>query len=253
MIHYHGTRFSGDVATTIRALQGKHAFVSFADKGDMEIIAEVCQSFALDNGAFSAWKSGKPLDVEGYAGWVEAFLRHPGMDFYCIPDDIEGGFESNRKMIALWQNIVPHNMLIHGAPVWHLDEPLEALRDYCNAFQRVAFGSSAQYSVVGSPTWWSRMAEAMEYACDEHGRPKAKLHGLRMLDPTVFSHLPFSSADSTNVARNIGMDSAWKGPYAPKSRETRALILMERIEAHCSASRWCNSSAGVQQNFELFG
>ncbi|MGK9559302.1 hypothetical protein O6495_24055, partial [Salmonella enterica subsp. enterica] len=40
-----------------------------------------------------------------------------------------------------------------------------------------------------------------------------------------------ASADSTNVARNIGIDSAWKGTYSPQSKETRAYVLAERIES----------------------
>ena len=97
------------------------------------------------------------------------------------------------------------------------------------------------------------MAEAMDVACDSDGYPKAKLHGLRMLDPTVFSHFPFASADSTNVARNCGLDVRWNGPYAPRSRRMRALILMERIEAHAAAHRWAGSGVGAAQNGELFG
>jgi hypothetical protein len=137
--------------------------------------------------------------------------------------------------------------------VWHMHEPLEVLHNFCHAYQRVCIGSSGDYATVGNDRWWHRMAEAMEVACDDQGRPKAKLHGLRMLDPTVFSHLPLSSADSTNVARNIGIDQAWKGTYTPRTNEARAMILMERIEAHCSAARWNGASAGVQQNMELFG
>ena len=58
-----------------------------------------------------------------------------------------------------------------------------------------------------------------------------------MLNPAIFSELPLSSADSTNVARNIGIDSAWRGTYQPRSKETRAVILTERIESHNSAQR----------------
>lgn len=44
-------------------------------------------------------------------------------------------------------------------------------------------------------------------------------------------------ADSTNVARNIGIDKAWqKSAYAPASKETRAAVLVERIESMNSAS-----------------
>jgi hypothetical protein len=56
-----------------------------------------------------------------------------------------------------------------------------------------------------------------------------------MLNPEIFTKLPLSSADSTNVARSIGMDNDWRGQYSPRSKETRTTILVERIEGHNSA------------------
>jgi hypothetical protein len=253
VIHYHGTRLSGDQLTTVRALKGKHAMISLADPGDIEIIAEVCQSFTFDNGAFTAWKQGKTYDIEEYARFVEKWFRHPAFDWYCIPDVIDGTEADNIAMRAKWRESCPKGAWRLGVPVWHMHESLEGLAYLCHAYDRVAIGSSGEYATVGNAAWWGRMGDAMRVACDTDGRPKAKLHGLRMLDPTVFSHLPLSSADSTNVARNIGIDSAWKGTYVPQSREVRAAIMMERVESHCSAKRWCGDSAGTQQNLELFG
>lgn len=58
-----------------------------------------------------------------------------------------------------------------------------------------------------------------------------------MLNKDIFTHVPLSSADSTNVARNIGIDKSWVGsPYAPASKETRTQVLVERIESFNSAS-----------------
>lgn len=253
MIHYHGTRLSGDRLASIRALSGKHAMVSFADTGDIEIVAEVCQSFCFDNGAFTAWKQGKSYDPAKYADFVAEWFRHPAFDWYCIPDVIDGTEADNVAMRASWQQMCPKGAWKLGVPVWHMHESIGELKYLALAYDRVAIGSSGEYSTVGDSKWWHRMGEAMNAICDDEGRPITKLHGLRMLDPTVFSHLPLSSADSTNVARNIGIDSAWKGTYVPKSREVRAAIMMERIEAHCSAKRWCKQSSGVQQNLGLFG
>jgi hypothetical protein len=58
VIHYHGTPITPETAA-IRVLRGRHAFVSFADPRAIETAAGVCQSFALDNGAFSFWKAGR--------------------------------------------------------------------------------------------------------------------------------------------------------------------------------------------------
>lgn len=57
-------------------------------------------------------------------------------------------------------------------------------------------------------------------------------------NPAVFEHVPLASADSTNVARNIGIDARWKGTYAPASKETRAAVLVERIERTVSTDRF---------------
>lgn len=151
------------------------------------------------------------------------------------------------------QTCCPEGAFKKGVPVWHMHESIEELQFLALAYPRIALGSSGDFATVGTESWWNRMSDALDAICDDDGRPKCMLHGMRMLDPTIFSHLPLSSADSTNVARNIGIDSAWSGTYVPKSREARAMVMMERIEAHCSATRWCRQSAGVQQNLSLFG
>ena len=82
------------------------------------------------------------------------------------------------------------------------------------------------------------MAEAMNLITDKEGRPICKIHGLRMLNPEVFSRLPLASADSTNIAQNVGIDSAWRGTYTPASKDMRAAVMRERIESHQSLNYW---------------
>lgn len=106
------------------------------------------------------------------------------------------------------------------------------------AWPRVCIGSSGEYATIGTDAWWARMAEAMRAVVDDYGRVPCKLHGLRMLNPKVFGRLPFASADSTNIARNIGIDSAWRGTYLPATKEARAQVMRERIEHSQSALTW---------------
>lgn len=254
MIHYHGLPITGS-DQPILSMVGKHCMVSFANKGQMDMAAEVCQSFTIDNGAFSFWKGGKPLDVGAFAEWVSLWSLHPGCDWYCLPDVIDGGPDENAAIRAKFFNRVDSQVWRRGVPIWHMDEPLDVLACFLNwPNSTIAIGSSGQYASVGTQKWWGRMAEAMEVVCDEEGRPRKKLHGLRMLDPTIFSHIPLSSADSTNVARNVGLDVNWdKNAYSPKSKKMRALVMMDRIEGHASASRWNFNSVGIQKNMELFG
>ncbi len=251
MIHYHGCPLSGGTFTQ-RAYAARHAMISFANQAHAELIIEHCQSFTIDNGAFTYWKQGNSFNLDGFGEFMERWYRHPSHDWYCIPDVIGGDHHDNAKIRAAWFNTVSNDIWKKGRPVWHLHEPLDVLKEMVVAWSGVCLGSSGEYSEIGTQKWWSRMAQAMDVICDEQGRPKVQIHGLRMLDNTVFSHLPLSSADSTNVARNCGIDKAWNGPYAPKSNDTRALVMMERIEAHASAKVWVGIN-GCTQNHDLFG
>lgn len=253
MIHYHGgpvTPLDAAVSLWTR----RHAMVSFAHPSQAALAAEVCQSFMFDNGSFSLWRGGGgDVDVAAYADWVRIWEHHPAYDGALIPDAIDGTTVDNERMVARWLA----ERVSRGIPVWHMHEDLERLRYLVlcarsNVYPAVALGSSGQWATVGTTEWWVRMGEAMDVACDEEGRPRCRLHGLRMLAPTVFSHLPLSSADSCNVARNIGLDKKWSGPYAPMTEAQRALVLAERIELHASAVRWSRRH-GVQQNLDLIG
>ena len=119
-----------------------------------------------------------------------------------------------------------------------MHESITRLTWLARTFHRVCIGSSGQFADIGGPDWWGRMAEAMNAVCPD-GSPMCKLHGLRMLDPDVFTKLPFASADSTNIGRNIGIDNNWRnGNYPPPTKEARAMVMRQRIEAHNSAQKW---------------
>lgn len=96
MIHYHGGPITPDTCA-MRAWKGRHAFISFAHSGQINLAAEYCQSFALDNGAFTAWKAaGKnKIDWSDYYEFVARWKNQPGLDFAIIPDVIDGGEEEN--------------------------------------------------------------------------------------------------------------------------------------------------------------
>ncbi len=232
MIHYHGGPITPN-SSAVACWTGRHAFVSFERPDQIEIAAEVCQTFALDNGAFSVWKRGANPDWAAYKAWVAEWCDHPGFDFAIIPDSIEGDEQDNERLIDEW----PFRPAI-SVPVWHLHECTPRLRDLCRRFPKVALGSSGAFAEIGTPAWNGRMESAMRAVCDQRGRPFGKLHGLRMLDPDVFGRFPFHSADSTNVARNIGIDSRWRGTYTPPSKDVRAQVLASRIESRQSAAAY---------------
>lgn len=247
MIHYHGGPITPETCAR-RAWNGRHAFVSWKNPEQIELAAAITQSFALDNGAFSIWRAtGEPLASWGpYYEWTERWLRHPACDWAVIPDVIGGTEEANDALIAEW----PHGH--RGVPVWHLNESIERLeRLAADGWPRVALGSAAEYDVKSPRKCIARLAVALPPISDEDGTPLVKLHGLRMLNPEVTTRVPLSSADSTNVARNIGLDVRWTGGYTPATKETRVDVLVERIESHQTPATFAPQV--VQPPLDLFG
>ncbi|VVD29184.1 hypothetical protein [Paraburkholderia dioscoreae] len=249
MIPYHGTPITPSTAA-VRAVNGGHAFVSFEHPEQLALVISVAQSFALDNGAYTAWRVGRPVsDWSQYYAWVAEVHRYPSFDFAVIPDVIDGDEAANDALLKEWpwRERAPWV----GAPVWHLHENLERLERLAFAWPRVCLGSSREFATVGTWSWYTRMAEAMDVLCDRDGRPICKIHGLRMLNPDVFTRFPFASADSTNIGQNIGIDSKWRGPYTPPTKEARAMVMRERIEMQQSTTFWDREAAPIQQALSL--
>jgi hypothetical protein len=249
MIPYHGGPFSDNrIAADI--YRHHHAMVSFARPRQMELVAEQARRFALDNGAFTLWKAmdGARRKWDDYYAWVDRWRHHPAFDFAIIPDVIDGTPEENDELLAEWPFITER-----AVPVYHMHEPVERLAVLARSFERVAIGSSGCYRSPGSLLWWDRITNMMRILVNEHGYPEVKLHGLRMLSPEIIKVVPFASADSTTVARNVNLDLKWRGSCAPSSKLGRALALQERIEQAATATRWTGPDGEQQPLFAMGG
>ncbi len=190
-IHYHGTPITP--RTVLSELTGRFFCVSHFRPDDVEWCHKHGQGVMLDNGAFSAWRSGKPTDWPAFYEWAEEWLAYP-TSWAVIPDVIMGDDAANDSLIAQW----PHGQ--RGAPVWHMHEPIERLKQLCDEWERICIGSSAEYAVVGAPIWHQRMTEAMNAIC-KTGRVPAWIHMLRGMAASRWGY-PFASVDSTDIARN---------------------------------------------------
>lgn len=247
MRHYHGTPLGGTRDSVARFIaSGRRCFlVPYPRPEDLPIIADSSAGFILDNGAFSAWKSGKPItDWSGYYQWCREWHQHPRFDFAIIPDVIDGSEADNDSLIIEWHKRTRVNGIgwIDGAPVWHLHESLERLERIIGHCRVLCLGSSGDYATIGTESWNRRMAEAMSVLCDSDGRPRVKIHGLRMLDRDVVGRYPFYSADSTNVAQNSQLTKRY-GMYSPPTQAQRREVLASIIESVVSPAVWVADEA----------
>ena len=155
----------------------------------------------LDNGAFSRWMAGArgPQDWTGYYEWVERWSDYRTM-WAVIPDVIDGDLSANMDLIQQW----PHGSRV-GAPVWHMHEPISHLLWMAERWPRICIGSSGEYRAVGSASWRRRMDTAFNRLCDAAGRVPCDIHMLRGMALSGDCY-PFTSLDSTNIARNHQRD-----------------------------------------------
>lgn len=191
MIHYHGTPITP--MTALYELAGRCFCVSFAAPADVKRCHAIGQSVMLDNGAYSQWRIGKPTNWPRYYEWADEWLNFP-TTWAVIPDVIDGGAELQDELLLQW----PFGD--RGAPVWHMDEPIDRLLRLCDAWPKVCIGSTAAYAQVLSETWKARM----DAATDEIAKRHHRFPWLHMLRGMACSgeRWPLGSVDSTDIARN---------------------------------------------------
>lgn len=185
----------------------------------------------LDNGTYSAWRQGFTLDTEyweGYWSWALPLLDRVEQAVAVIPDVIDGDPHQNMAQIVDALDRV-HEPLHRLMPVWHLHEPIAQLEQIVEmGFRWVAFGSSGDFAVVGTPSWDARVDEAfqaIERVCEAFDELHPRVHMMRGLGQLPRGRHPFSSADSTNVARN-------------HARQTKAGEPIERFRGRIEAQRF---------------
>ena len=171
----------------------------------------------LDNGAFSKWKSGKETDWPAFYAWAERWLSYP-TTWAVIPDVIGEGSQAQDRLLREW----PFGQ--KGAPVWHMDEPVNRLLKLCDEWPRVCIGSTDEYAVVLSPAWIRRMDEAWNEIAKRH-RFLPCVHMLRGMQLSG-RHWPFASVDSTDIGRNHNRDQ-----NTPRA-------MAERWDAMQTPGRW---------------
>lgn len=176
----------------------------------------------LDNGAFSLWKRYPTIERwpwDAYYVWVLPWLAY--RTTWCVIPDVIGGSElENDRLIEEWAQKM--GSYRQAAPVWHIHESFDRLDRLVSNFERVCFGSSGQYAVIGDDRWNARMNDVFNRICKNSGAPPTWIHMLRGMSLSG-SDYPFASVDSTDIARNHNrpqneapdMAAAWDAKQCP--------------------------------------
>jgi len=136
-------------------------------------------------------ESDRHLWWRAYYDWLEPMLFQPGR-WAIMPDSPAAPSQLNDGLLNDW----PFGHL--GAPVWHMDGPIERLARLCDRFPRVCLGW------IGDPKKEPVGCEAYFRKMDEVSRLMGNTwHPLHMLRGTLVAReYPFLSVDSTSLAQN---------------------------------------------------
>lgn len=145
----------------------------------------------LDSGAYSAWNSGKTIDIDALCEeiknpyWKEAV----GLD---VIGDAEGSLKN-----ALYMK----RKGVNAMPVFHIGDPWEILQEYCKQFDKVGLSCRFGESIKTSDLWNDQ--------CFARQWPH-KFHSFGWLAEKSMMRVPFHSADSSSWALGPGAFGTWR-------------------------------------------
>lgn len=214
VIHYHGTPITP--RSVLHQLAGRNFCVPFANPNDIKICHQIGQSVMLDNSAYTVWKQGIQINWPAWREWVEPWLDY-STTWCVLPDSIEGDEYENDRLLVQWT-------IGKGSPVWHLHESLDRLERLCATYEKVCFGSSGSYAIVGTDQWRRRVTDAF----DRIAEPSGRVPWIHMLRGMKLSgdEFPFGSVDSADIGRNH---------YLPHNN---AVKMADRWDALQTPGRW---------------
>lgn len=160
-----------------------------------------------------------------YYDWLEPVLFEPGR-WAIMPDSPAAPSQLNDGLLNDW----PFGG--RGAPVWHMDGPIERLARMCERFPRVCLGwiGDPKREPVGCDAYRRKMDEVAALMGN-------RWHPLHMLRGTAVAFdYPFLSADSTSLAQNgWRYDSPMDGLLGDPWRGRKAYA--DRLEGKHDADR----------------
>jgi len=149
------------------------------------------RDWVLDSGAFTAWNSGKPIDVYRFMDDVHRMLQEDK----DLPAEIFSLDVIGDPVATLKNAVLLRDSGLDVIPTWHAGEPKTYLKELAATFPKIAVGGMAGGFQVMTPT-------RKRAICDEVFNavwPKL-IHGFGVGGPEALLELPFDSSDASNWA-----------------------------------------------------
>lgn len=148
----------------------------------------------LDSGAYSAWRSGKPIDLEKYCDWLEKNMNWIGP---YVALDVIGPNDSEVAAEASYKNLLRmHQRGLKPIPVWHAGEDVKWLYKMLDlGCDYIGLSASSLVTKHNVDDWY---AYAWSHLVTSEGLPIIKAHAFGEGRLASLKRFPWYSADSTS-------------------------------------------------------
>lgn len=185
----------------------------------------------LDSGAYSAWKTGTPTEIE------DLMVEAEGNEWDEVASlDVIGSANGSRANALLMKENVDKPIL----PVFHYGEPWEFLVEYKEKFNnRVALGGITSIGMPQKMKWLGQCF-ARAYPC--------KFHGFGIGTKEVMMAFPFISCDTASwgAVHMYGRSQAVPGLKIPKLGDGNR---DDHYDLRYEVSHYCEMEKEVQQRW----
>lgn len=155
----------------------------------------------LDSGAFSAWNTGKPIDLDEYIEYI--LLNREHVDAYINLDVIPGNpgktptpAEVELSAEESWKNFeYMESSCLSPLPVFHQGERFYWLKKMVDHGCKYICISPANDRSTEQKIQW--LDKVFDYLCDEHGDCPVHTHALGVTSADIMFRYPWHSVDST--------------------------------------------------------
>lgn len=193
----------------LEAVKGKRVLETFADRRPViDEYRHTWEGTLLDSGAFSAYNSGKVINLQDYIDYCLIYKKY--YEGIVVLDDIAGNVDlTKRNLTMMIENSIP------TIPVYHQGEPVSVLQEYCADFDYIGLGFKRP------------IQDAKRYLdeCFSHIPETTKVHGFAMTN--YMAYYPFYSVDSTSWMLNCRRLWEVKGA---QGKALKCLTLAELLE-----------------------
>lgn len=180
--------------------------VSYAYLSSFEATREkfTFRDWALDSGAFTAYSSGKPVDLAAY---TDTALRYreadPTLaDVFAL--DVIGDWEASARNA---EEMTRQGLTV--VPCFHYGEPWEALVEMADRYDKIALGGVARKTKKLRRDWFAE--------CFGRVWPKL-IHGFGVAQPDLVIAFPFHSVDASSWEFGPVAFGNWRSFRGGKSR-----------------------------------